>query len=279
MFICIKGKEMLRFFCSSNIKNFVKEYLESIKDLQGKKVADIPAGEGITSKIMIDKGAEVFAYDLFPDVYDVPGSKCEFADLQDKLPIDDKSMDMVLCQEGIEHLPNQLFALKEFNRILDDKGTLVITTPNISHLRAKLSNFLTESELYKRMPSNELDAIWQAEDNKQYFGHIFLIGVQKLRVLAVASGFKLKKIHTVKASSSSLVLGVFYPLIILVNLFSYISNVRRKDKIDKNEKKRVYWEIIKLNMHPTIIFGRHLFLEFEKQSDLDNISLFENKRR
>lgn len=270
---------MLRFFCSSNIKNFVKEYLESKTDLKGKKVADIPAGRGITSKILRDHGADVYAYDLFPDAYEIPDSECKFADLQDKLPIDDKSMDMVICQEGIEHMPNQLATFQELNRILVENGSLIMTTPNISHLRAKLSNFLTESELYKRMPANELDAIWQAKDNKQYYGHIFLIGIQKLRVLAVAAGFKLKKVHSVKASSSSLLLGVFYPIIVVTNLFSYFLNIYKKDGIDRNEKKRVYWEIVKLNMHPTIIFGRHLFIEFEKINDIDDVDIFVNNRR
>lgn len=270
---------MLRFFGSSDIKNFVREVLESRDDLEGKKVADIPAGMGVTSQILLNMGADVHPYDLFPDVYELQIPECKFIDLQEKLPIDDKSMDMVICQEGIEHLPDQLGTLKEFNRILNKKGTLIITTPNISHLRAKVSNFLTESELYKRMPSNELDAIWQAEDKKQYFGHIFLIGIQKLRVLAVASGFKIKKVHTVKASTSSVILGVFYPLIVLVNLLSYLKNVNKKDKINKEDKKRVYWEIVKLNMHPTILFGRHLFIEFEKTYNMDDVNLFENKRR
>jgi hypothetical protein len=60
---------------------------------------------------------------------------------------------------------------------------------------------------------------------------------------------------------------------------SYLKNVNKKDNIDKEEKKRVYWEIVKLNMHPTILFGRHLFIEFEKMYDLDDVKLFENKRR
>lgn len=270
---------MLQFFGSSDIKNFVRKVLESKSGLQGKKVADIPAGLGVTSKILMDKGADVYPYDLFPEVFKNTEQECKYADLQDKLPIDDDFLDMVICQEGIEHLPDQLATLKEFNRILAKGGTLIITTPNISHLRAKLSNFLTESELYKRMPANELDAIWQAADNRQYFGHIFLLGIQKLRILAIAAGFKLKKVHKVKSSTSALVLGVFYPLIVLVNLLSYFYNVRKKDKIDKNDKKRVYWEIVKLNMHPTILFGRHLFVEFEKVHELNDINLFENKRR
>jgi SAM-dependent methyltransferase len=270
---------MLRFHGSSDIKNFVREHLESRQDLAGKKIADIPAGKGVTSKILLKKGAEVHSYDLFPEVFENEEQECKYADLQDKLPIADESFDMLICQEGIEHLPDQLATLKEFNRVMVKNGTLIITTPNISHLRAKLSNLLTESELYKRMPPNELDAIWQAADNRQYFGHIFLLGIQKLRVLAVAAGFKLKKVHKVKASTSAVILGVLYPVIVLVNLLSYFYNIRKDDKIDKAEKKRVYWEIVKLNMHPTILFGRHLFVEFEKENNLDNIQLFENKRR
>lgn len=270
---------MLRLYGSSDIKNFVRAYLVSRNDLKNKKVADIPAGFGVTSQILIEQGAEVFPFDLFPDCYKVPDSECKFADLQKKLPIDDKSLDLLICQEGIEHLPNQLFTLKEFNRVLNRSGTLVITAPNISHLRAKVSNLLTESEMYKRMPSNELDAIWHAEGNKEYFGHIFLIGIQKLRVLAVAAGFRIKKIHTVRASATALLFGFLYPVIILVNLLSYFVNVHKKDKIDKDEKKRVYWEIVKLNMHPTILFGRHLFIEFEKIQDVNDVDIFVNERR
>lgn len=255
---------MLRFSGSSDIKQFVRKHLESRSDLDGKVVVDIPAGSGYTSRILRDRGATVRAYDLFPEFFDVDGLTCQEADLLESLPIEDRAADIAVFQEGIEHLPNQLAALREFNRILKSGGRLLVTTPNISHLRAKISNVLTESELTKRMPPNELDALWFSAGGKMYFGHVFLIGIQRLRVLAVASGFRLLRVHTVKASGSSLLLGVLYPLCALVNGLSYLRNVYRKDGVDQEQKRRVYGEVVRLNLHPTILFGRHLFLEFEK---------------
>ncbi len=269
---------MLKFFGTSLIKTFVFDFFQRYQDLSGKVVVDIPAGDGHMSAFLKGAGADVKPYDLFPDFFKADGLQCTEADLAEALPIESKSADLVLCQEGLEHMPNQLFVLKEFNRILKENGKLIITVPNISHLRAKLSYFFTESDLLKRMPANELDALWFENNGKMYFGHIFLIPIQKLRVLSVAAGFKIDKLHTVKVSSSSLILGILYPLIVVINLLAYARNMLKKDSIPKDKKKKVYWEIFKLNIHPTVLFGRHLFVEFTKVSDLADINMHVNER-
>ncbi len=263
---------MLKLFGSSDIKRYVRPYLARL-ELKGMRVIDVPAGKGVTSQQLHEAGAKVCPYDLFPEVFEVEGLECREADLMEGLPEQDGSADMLICQEGIEHLPNQLAALREFNRVLKADGRLVITAPSISHLRARVSNLLTESELYSRMPSNELDALWYADNGKMYFGHIFLIGIQKLRVLAVAAGFRLCAVHTVKVSSGSLLYAPLYPLIVLVNLWAYLKNVYRNDGIPREQKRRVYAEQLKLNLHPGVLFGRHLFVEFEKVSDLDAVDV------
>jgi len=256
---------MLKLTGSSNIKNFVKDYILSEKKwIKGKDVIDIPAGSGFTANILLSVGGNVQAYDLFPEFFDVEGLECKEADLSENLPIVDQSADLIICQEGIEHLQDQLSVLREFSRILRPNGRLLITTPNISHLRGKLSYLLTESDLYKRMPSNELDGLWFSDENKMYFGHLFLINAQKLRSLAAIAGFRLNKILTVKVSVGSLLLAFLYPLIVLVNGYSYIRNVYRKDEYKLSDKKRVYNEILKLNIHPIILFGKHIFWELEK---------------
>lgn len=269
---------MLKFSGTSDIKAYVRDYFERrAPELRGKVVVDIPAGKGYISQILRDLGADVRAYDLFPRFFEVPGMECREADLSGRLPIDGASADIVLCQEGIEHLPDQLAALREFNRILKPDGTLIVTTPSISHLRARVSHLLSESDFYKRMPPNELDALWFADSGKMYFGHIFLLGIQKLRVLAAAGGFRIKALHPCKASASSLLLGFLYPIIALANLYAYWRNVRADDGIDRETKRRVYGEILRLNLHPTILFGRHLFVEFEKV-EKEAANLYVNKR-
>ena len=260
---------MLKFSGSSNIKNFVKDYIiEERKWIKGKDIIDIPAGSGFTSNVLLSVGGNVRAYDLFPEFFEINEIECKEADLSEKLPIEDQSADLVICQEGIEHLQDQLGVLQEFNRILRPNGRLLITTPNISHLRGKLSYLLTESDLYKRMPSNELDGLWFSGENKMYFGHVFLINAQKLRTLSAIAGFKLVKILTVKASIGSLLLSFLYPFILLINLYSYMRNVYRKDEYKITDKKQVFKDILKLNIHPVTLFGKHIFWELKKEPEI-----------
>lgn len=256
---------MLKFFGASNIKLFVEKVLDDMnEDLCGKSILDVPAGSGYTSAILKKYGAHVYAYDLFPEFFKLDGVECKKTDLSCKLPLNDNSMDMIICQEGIEHLPNPLLLFQEFNRVLKKDGTLILTTPNISHLRAKISYLLSESDFYKRMPPNELDAVWHSSDNRIYFGHIFLIGIQKIRVLSSITGFKIKKIHNVKASVGSLFFSFLYPILIFSNIYAYLKNTFKNDDILLSDKKRVYGEIVRLNLHPSVLFGKHLLLELKK---------------
>lgn len=267
---------MLGFTGSSDVKRYVKRYLSRL-DLRGKRIIDVPAGAGVTSALLRDGGAEVVAYDLFPEFFKADGLRCTQADLTQGLTDADHSADMVICQEGMEHLPNQLATLREFNRVLKPAGKLLVTVPNISHLRAKVSFLLNESDLYNRMPPNELDALWHATDGKQYFGHIFLINIQRLRVLAAAAGFRLRTLHPVKASWGALMFAPLYPLVALANFYAYAASMRRKDGISKGAKRQVYGEILRLNLHPTVLFGKHLFLEFDKVAEAESAGLEVNR--
>src|SRR4030043_1081922 len=168
-------------FGTKDIHIFIKSLLISKRaELENKIVLDIPAGSGHSTSILIDLKTKVEAYDLFPNFFKVDGIQCKYADLSKVLPIESKYADYILCQEGIEHLSDQFMLFKEFNRILKMSGTLLLTTPNASKLRSKLSYFFSESEyFYKIMPPNEIDSIWFSDNNENssiYFGHIFLIG-------------------------------------------------------------------------------------------------------
>jgi len=45
------------------------------------------------------------------------------------IPVQDKSYDVVLCTEVLEHVPNPIAALEEMTRILKNEGKLIITAP------------------------------------------------------------------------------------------------------------------------------------------------------
>jgi len=266
---------MLKFFGSSDIKKIVCQYLTNIDALHGKTIVDIPAGSGVVSKHMASLGANVLSFDLFPESFSGDSLECIKADFNHRLPIDDEIADYVLFQEGIEHIPNQLTALKSLNRILKKDGILLLTTPNISCLRAKASNFFVESDLFKHLPTSEIDAVWYSKENEPYYGHLFLIGIQRLRILAKLSGFRIKKINDVKISISSLLFFVFYPLLFLVNYKAYRNSVT--DNKNNPDSKKVFWEMFKLNVNPKILLGKHLFIELIKEKTLTEVTLKTNK--
>lgn len=261
-----------------SIKFYVKRYLIANRELyKDKKVVDFPAGNGVTSRILKEIGAVPIPMDLFPEYFEIEGISCTRANMREGLPLEENSVDALICQEGIEHFSDQYEALKEFNRVLKNNGTLLITTPNYSNIRAKLSYLLSESERFNsKMPPNELDSIWmlkQGITNEIYFGHIFLIGIQKLRVLAKLSGFKIKKCHLTRIKTTSLLLLPFlYPFIFLSNWISYQKTLRKNKDIDNITKKTVYKEIFRLAINPKILVGGNLMVEFEKEQDVESVA-------
>ncbi|MDD2635564.1 MAG: methyltransferase domain-containing protein [Bacteroidales bacterium] len=261
-----------------SIKFFVKRYLLTNRELyKNKKVVDFPAGNGVTSRILKEIGAIPIPMDLFPEYFEIEGLNCKRANIKEGLPIDENSVDALICQEGIEHFSDQYQALKEFNRVLKNNGTLLITTPNYSNIRARLSYLLSESERFNStMPPNELDSIWMSKQeitDEIYFGHIFLIGIQKLRVLAKLSGFKIKKYHFTRIKSTSFLLfPLFYPFILISNWIAYEKNLRKNKDYDTKTKKEVYTEIFKLAINPKILVGSNLMVEFEKEEDFKSVA-------
>ncbi|MDP2807509.1 MAG: class I SAM-dependent methyltransferase [bacterium] len=261
---------------SKSPKYYVKKYLDSQKDeLRNKIVLDVPAGNGATTEILLDNGARVEPFDLFPEYFMLKGIECRRADIADRIPVADGHADMLICQEGIEHFSDQLKALKEFNRVLKLNGILLLTTPSASNLAAKLSHLLFESETARQMPPNEIDDIWMSDksiSSEIYHGHIFLIGLQKLRILAKLAGFKIRKIKYVRLSKGSLfLLPFFYPLILVSSYLRYFRNLARHREIPKAQMLEVYREQLRMNLDPKNLVNKHTFIIFEKEKEMKDV--------
>lgn len=260
-----------------SIKFYIKKYLSLKKgELNGKVVVDIPAGNGVTTNLLLNIGAKVEAFDLFPEYFMVNNHECKRADINQGIPLENSHADMVICQEGIEHFSDQLNAFKEFNRILKLNGKLVITTPSYSNLAGRFNYLLFERETSKKMPPNEIDDIWMSDKLKSseiYHGHIFLVGLQKLRVLGKLAGFKVDEIKYLRLSKGSLILFPFlYPLIFVSSYLSYYRNLRKNKSIAAESKKEVYKEQLMINLNPKHLLNHHTFIVFEKQMELGKIN-------
>jgi SAM-dependent methyltransferase len=262
---------------TNSIKYHVKRFiLQNQEKFKNKIVIDAPAGTGVTSRILKEVGAIVHAYDLFPEYFKVNGLICERANIMERIPAADNFADVLVCQEGIEHFSDQYRVFQEFNRVIKQNGSLLITTPNYSNIQSRLSHFLFETEYFpKKMPANEADSVWMAApslSNQIYLGHIFLIGIQRLRLLAKLSGFKIKRIIFTYPKTTSLVLLPFaYPLIWLASWVTYRKSIRKPSSTPIALRQQVYREIMQLNTSARILVDKYLFVEFEKEARLESV--------
>lgn len=261
----MSGQEKFDF---GGIHKYVKTFIRQLPPLDGKVVVDIPCGDGRSTYEFLQKGASVKSFDLFPEFMALDGIGAEFADLADGLPLPDESVDYVLCQEGIEHLPDQLGALEEFNRVLKKGGTLILTTPSYSHARARLATLALESDSWKRMPATEIDSVRLSVrgEPRFYFGHLFFIGVQKLQTLATLTGFRTEKRLWNDVGGSSVVIGLLlYPLLALLSLFTWVSYRRRNRHIPQAVRDATYRERVAMALSPKTLFCKYTFWVFTKE--------------
>ena len=113
-------------------------------------VLDIPAGGAIQSRALADLGYRVVSVDLFPAARREPTAAWICADANEALPFRDQSFDYVLSREGIEHLEDQMGFLRDCARVIRPGGKIVLTTPNLMHLSARASGFLTGQRNLRR---------------------------------------------------------------------------------------------------------------------------------
>jgi len=242
---------------------FFEKYVEQhAAQLTQRRVYDLSSGSGYIISLFEKAGAQIFPFDLFPQQNTFTQAQCQFIDLQQPFPIADGAADLVICAETIEHLPNQFFFFKEVSRILSPQGKFILTTPNSSSLRSRLSQFLMESEHYGHPAPNELDAYTRwPNSNDGYFSKLFISGLLRLRTLAALQQLHIQHVYRTPRSSTSVFLLVFYPLI----YFFSRKNLRRQLK-DDAANKAVYHEIFKLNTSMKVLLSKHLIIEFEKRS-------------
>ena len=254
-----------------SIDRYVLPYIESLPDLSGKAAIDIPSGEGRASYMFAKRGAQVRAFDLYPEFTKVEGVKGEYADLNDGVPVEDGYADYLICQEGIEHMPDKVAIFREFNRALKQGGTLIITTPNLFNARGRVWMALVESDSMRRMPVTEIDSLWftEKESDRLYFGHLFLSTVQHLQTVCSITGFEIIERRTTARSTSAIVLGVLmYPFVILGSLVAYFAYRGKNAHVEEGRRKAILWDRVKLNLEPQTLFGKHVFWVLRKKQSV-----------
>lgn len=132
------GEQFIPGKTSSRIADdHLSRYDFALQFVKNKKVLDIACGTGYGSHMLLEKGGaeEVDGIDISPDViqyandnYKVNGINF-FADDLENNKIN-KKYDIITCFETIEHIKNHKKAINNLFGLLNDGGTLLISSPN-----------------------------------------------------------------------------------------------------------------------------------------------------
>jgi ubiquinone/menaquinone biosynthesis C-methylase UbiE len=112
----------------------VHRYAFACRFVAGKRVLDIACGEGYGSSALQKAGAsQVIGVDISDSVCSHARMKYGVdarAGTAERIPLPDKSVDVVVSFETIEHVRNPGSFLDESVRVLSPQGMLIISTPN-----------------------------------------------------------------------------------------------------------------------------------------------------
>jgi ubiquinone/menaquinone biosynthesis C-methylase UbiE len=105
----------------------------------GERVLDVACGTGVIARLasqQVGATGSVAGLDINPGMLAVarsvtpPDMPIEWHEASaEDMPLPDASFDVVLCQMGLEFIPNRLAALREMQRVLARGGRLVLNLP------------------------------------------------------------------------------------------------------------------------------------------------------
>ncbi|MDM8356550.1 class I SAM-dependent methyltransferase [Pandoraea communis] len=239
----------------------VDRILRARADWANKTVVDLACGDGRTTYILRNLGATVKPFDIMPEYCKLDGG-ADYANIMDGLPIESSSVDVVVLQEVIEHLPNHLAALQEISRILKPGGELFLTTPNRSSMASKLAYLCFESEIIRGTPASAMESVWGEDGERKYYGHLFLMGAQQLRTLSMLAGFTSMQVYrSDKSRTSQWLMVPFYPVVYAASYRAYRRALRKSNCANYAREK---YEQLKLNVDGRILTNKFLIASLTK---------------
>lgn len=114
------------------ITNDVAKTLVQRAAVAGKDVLDLCCGQGALTAMLLDAGANITGLDFSKEMLAIAKTVAPGADLwrgdAAALPFEDASFDIVMCNFGMMHLPDQPKALAEIRRVLRPDGQFIMAT-------------------------------------------------------------------------------------------------------------------------------------------------------
>lgn len=160
------------------------------KNYKGKTLLDIATGSGYVAVEMAKLGLNVIATDLTPGaINNLNKYKKEFflknlktkISLAERLDLPDNSVDYVVANAILEHIPDEKQAVKEWRRVLKKNGKIFITVPlkfRYIYPFLWLPNYVHDKKIghLRRYDKKSLQNVFKLPVIKTYYsGHLIKI--------------------------------------------------------------------------------------------------------
>ena len=194
-----------------------------------------------------------------------PGWIC--ADANDVLPFRDAAFDYVLSREGIEHLEDQMGFSAIARACIKPGGKMVLTTPNLMHLSARASDFLTGQRNLRRGLMNEMQTPRSRNSSARiYHGHAFMLDYYRARYMMRLAGFDHLEVYTDRWSPTSVAMSPIVPILWMAMKFSAAASARtsRRRPGHRPPRDEVTREIIGHVLSPALLYGKRMVIVAER---------------
>lgn len=144
----------------------LSRYAFALEFCKGKKVLDAACGEGYGTAILSEVAAHVTGVDIDRETIEFAGRKYQKENIAFTmsdvctLPFSDRSFDVVVSFETLEHVDDHQRLLNEFRRVLAPGGLLFVSTPDKQYYTVEKDyhNPFHKKELF----SHEFEALLNA---------------------------------------------------------------------------------------------------------------------
>lgn len=147
-----------------------------------KKILDVGCAGGYISLLLMKMGHDVTGIELNKKMAEearMRGVNVVEHDLEEPIPLESNSVDIVHACEIIEHLFDTESFLKEINRILKPNGIVIISTPNLNSFINRFRVFIGSS-----LP------MWGGFPNDRHGSHVRVFNKKKIFELLNMTGFE-----------------------------------------------------------------------------------------
>jgi SAM-dependent methyltransferase len=231
------------------IVDAVVREVRSLKGYPNLSILDLSCGEGeVLSRLAAD-GCRVHGTHFRADDYIIEnrGRLGAFpittgVDLQQRLPFEDGSFDVVLMTEVLEHLDSHFHVVAEVSRVVRRGGFFVFSTPNVQRLHSRLQFFLTgKHKLIRRRVG------WDQ--------NIGPVDFSLIHAVLGWEGFEILGLGLTQLKFKSVLLSPLWPLVWLACRLTVDKDARRNPVLQQTEKSLNRWL-----SDPAMLFSEQLLV-------------------